>query len=359
MKLNRKSITKKIITTLLIILLMGCGVSFGVGYSRQINAWFYDIKVKVNGGYMQLSNEPFIYDGCIYVPLRDISNCLGFQLVWEDDTKIANLTGNGNMPYYNQYNNNVPNYNYNNPNYNNPNYNNPNYNYPYVVANKQSDRDIERKLNQDYEEYTEGTDDLKFEYDVSKESSYIKIKMEGQNFNKFSTEWKKRDDDDFKDFVEDIGEFAGDQLSDDVTIYVYDKNSKNIAKYEYNEGKNKLTTRYEYDDMSIDDIEDKLNDEYEEYTDGDYDLKFDYELTKHSDYIKVAMDGENFDRTSSRWNDRDDSDFRDFAEDIAEEIYDVIDDKDVRIYVEDEDGDKAAEYFYDESRDDFSKKYEY
>lgn len=344
LKLRRKNITKKIITTLLIILLMGCSVSFGVGYSKQITAWFYNIQVKINGSYMKLSNEPFIYDGCIYVPLRDVSNYLGFDVSWEDNTKTVNLTNNGS--FYNTPNYKVPNYNYNTPNYN----------YPYVVVNKKSIKDIENELNKDYEEYTEGRDDLEFEYDLSEESSYIKVEMEGQNFKKYSTEWEKRDEDDFKDFIEGIAEMIAQQLDDDVNIYVDDKNSKSVAKYEYDEDKSKLKVGYEYDDdMDVDDIEDKLNDEYEEYTKGDYDLEFDYDLTEHSTYITVEMKGENFDRTSSKWDDRDDSEFREFVEDIAEEVYDVIDDKDVKIHVYDDDNDEAAEYKYDEDDDEFKK----
>lgn len=347
MKLRRNNITKKIIITLLLILLMGCSVSFGVGFSKQITAWFYGIQVKINGSYIKLAHEPFIYDGCIYVPIRDVSNSLGLDIAWDDSTKTVNLTSNGTS-----YN--APNYNYNNPTYNNQNYN-----YPYVVVNKKSTSDIENELNRDYDEYTEGRDDLNFEYDLSKESSYIKVKMEGQNFKKYSTEWEKRDEDDFEEFVEGIAEMIANQLDDDVTIYVYDKSSNNVAKYEYDEDKNKFSTKYEYDDMDVDDVEDKLNDEYKEYTKGDHDLEFDYDLTEYTSKIRVEMEGENFDRTSSKWDDRDDSDFEDFIEDIAEEVNDVFDDKNVEIEIYDDDNDRTAEYFYDEDDDDFREIYEY
>ncbi|SHJ71545.1 stalk domain-containing protein [Paramaledivibacter caminithermalis] len=345
MKFERKGIKRKIIVTLILIFLMGCSFSFGVGYSKQITAWFYNIQLKINGSYVKLTKEPFVYDGYIYVSIEDVSNYLGFDTSWDDNEKTISLVNKG-FPYNNT------NYSYQ--------YNAPSYNYPYVIINGKNIKDMENELNTDYENYTEGKEDLEFEYDLTEKSSYIKLTMEGQNFKKYSTEWKKRNEDDFENFVEDIAEMIAHQFNKDVNVYVNDKNSKSVAKYEYDENKSKFSVKYEYDDdMDIDDIEDKLNDDYKEYTQGSSDLEFKYDLKEYTSYVKVDMEGQNFDKKSSKWDDRDDSDFRDFVEDIAEEIYEVIDDKNVKIKVLDDDKERVAEYRYDEDDEEFEKVYEY
>lgn len=336
MKFKRKNITRKIIIALALILLMGCSVSFGVGYSKQITAWFYNIQIKINGNAIKLSKQPFIYDGAVYVPLRDISNGLGMEASWDDNTKTVKLTSNGSF------------------------YNPSNYNYPYVIVNKNDSENIEDTLNRDYDEYTEGNDDLEFKYNIDEKSRYIEVEMKGQNFEKYSSDWKKRDEDDFEDFIEDIAELVADELDEDVKIYVYDEDDKNVGKYEYDESDDKLDVEYEYGkEEDLDDVEKKLDDDYDEYTKGDDDLEFSYDIREYKDYIKVEMNGKNFDKTSSKWDDRDEGDFRDFVEEIAKEVNDVEDDIDIKIYVEDEDGDTVARYEYDESRDDFDVKYEY
>jgi uncharacterized repeat protein (TIGR02543 family) len=345
---KRKKIMRNVIMILLLSTLIGGSISFGAGYSKQITAWFYNIKVNINGSYVHLSKEPLIYGGSIYVPLKDVSNYLGFDVSWDDNTKTVSLTNKNQysaLPYYNQ---------------NNQNYNFQNYNSPYVIVNKNSIEDIEDELNRDYEDYTGGKEKLEFEYDLSSGHSYIKLEMKGEDFTKTSSDWEKRDDDEFEDFVEDIAETIAGYLNKDVRIEVEDKHSKEVAEYEYDEGRNKLRTKSEYDnDIDVDDIEDILDDDYDEYTDGEYDLEFGYNLSKHSSYITVEMEGENFDRHSSKWFNRDDSDFRKFIEDIAKEVNDVFDEKDVKIMVVDEDNDIAAKYKYDEDDDELDIYEEY
>jgi len=335
LKSKRKRITRKIVTTLVIVLLMGCSVSFGVGYSKQITAWYYNIQVKLDGGSLNFSNEPFIYDGRVYIPLRDVTENLGLEVTWDGDTKTVYLASNGT-------------------------YNNPNYNNPYVLITKKSISEIEEELNNDYDEYTKGEDDLKFKYDLSEQSSYIKVKMEGQNFKRDSTDWDKRDDSDFRDFVEDIAKMIADELDQNVKVYVYDKSDKEAGKYEYDESDSKFEVDSEYgEEADTSDLEDTLEDKYGKYEDGSDDLEFKFDVSEKSSYVKVTMKGQNFEIDSSAWEERDTSDFKKFIKDIAEEVCDEIDNKDVKIYVEDEDDKDAARYEYDESKSELEVKSEY
>ena len=113
------------------------------------------------------------------------------------------------------------------------------------------------------------------------------------------------------------------------------------------------------DDDDIDDLndlEDMLEDDYDRY-DDDEDLHFDnytvYE--KSNDDIVVKIYGE-FDKYDDDWEDRDKGDFRDWIEEICEEINDEFD-EDINIRVYDEDNSRIAEYDWDESDNELDDDY--
>ncbi len=339
LKLKEKRIIKNIIAILAVLILMGGSVAFGVGYSKQITAWYYNIQVRLDGRTLNFSKEPFIYSGSIYIPLRDVSKNLNLDVTWNNETKIVDLKSKS-------MNNIIPNYNNQ-------------YHYNDVTNNNL--QSLEDDLNRKYEEYTKGKDDLDFHYELLSQSGSIRIKMNGKNFKKDSTDWEKRDDGDFRDFAKDIVKEVSEETHKDSKLYVYDKNGKTVAKYEYDESKRKFKVISEYsDEVDLDDLEDEIEDKYEEYTDGREDLKFKYYLSgDRGNYIKVEMLGKNFEINSSQWKNRDEDDFQSFIEEIAEEIHDAIDDKDIRIFVYDEDEKGAAKYRYDESRNKFTVEFEH
>lgn len=109
----------------------------------------------------------------------------------------------------------------------------------------------------------------------------------------------------------------------------------------------------------LSDLEKKLEDDYDHHRNNSRTLRFDnYTLSQSSnDEIRVRMYGE-FDRTDSEWKHSSKSKFKDFIEDICDEI-DKKFDEDIEIIVYDEDKDKTAEYSYDESRDRLTEDYIY
>ncbi|QXM06758.1 stalk domain-containing protein [Crassaminicella indica] len=110
---------------------------------------------------------------------------------------------------------------------------------------------------------------------------------------------------------------------------------------------------------SLNDLEKKLEDDYDYHRNNGRTLNFDnYDVSQLSnDKIRVCMYGD-FDRTSRHWKDRDKSDFEDFIEKICERIDREYND-DIEVIVYDEDNDKTAEYTYDVSRDRLSEEYVY
>ncbi len=344
MKIKRKSFVRKTIIILVLILLMGFSLSFGVGYSREITAWFYGIQVKLDGDNLQLSKEPFIYDGSVYIPLREVSRNLGIDVKWDGNNKTVYLFKDNDLEDI-------------------PRDYGDSFDSRYVLNKKKDIDDIEDRLNDRYKEYRDGDRDLRFKYRLTEESGYIKVRMDGDNFSRSSSSWRDRGDNYFEDFIEKIAEFVADGLDDDVKIYVYDNDNRRVGQYSYDETRDDLDVDYEYSREDNDrdeekEIEDELDDDYDKYNKGDRDLEFLYYVTISSSHTKVRMKGRDFTRNSSAWEDRNKSQFRDFVEEIGELAAKEFD-EDVKIYVHDRDNREAAEYSYDEKDRELSVEYEY
>ncbi|WP_099190901.1 copper amine oxidase N-terminal domain-containing protein [Tepidibacter mesophilus] len=235
---------KKRILCLTFILTLICGtLAFSSGYSKSITAYFYNIKVSLNGKTLNFSNEPFIYGGNVYVPLRDISEGLGVNVAWDDRNKTVYIhndssLGNTNSSYEIEMLKNQ-----------------------LKAKDAEIDRlkndddddddedleDLEDKLNDDYDEYTKGYGTLEFDYDLSQLSNDdIKVKMTG-DFERTSRYWSDRDYSEFRDFIEDkVCDEITDEFREDIQIYIYDEDDKKCAEYEYDYSDRELDKEYEY-----------------------------------------------------------------------------------------------------------------
>ncbi len=234
---------KKIICLTFIITLICGTLAFSSGYSKSITAYFSNIKVSLNGKTISFSNEPFIYAGSVYVPLRDVSESLGVNVAWDDRNKTVYMhndssLGNTNSSYEIEMLKNQ-----------------------LKAKDAEIDRlkndddddddedleDLEDKLDDDYDKYTKGYGTLKFKYDLSELSNGdIKVKMTG-DFERSSKYWNDRDDSEFRDFIEDeVCDEITDDFKEDIQIYVYDEDDKKCAEYEYDYSDRELDKEYEY-----------------------------------------------------------------------------------------------------------------
>ncbi|MCT4507451.1 MAG: copper amine oxidase N-terminal domain-containing protein [Tepidibacter sp.] len=234
---------KKRILCLTFILTLICStIAFSSGYSRSITAYFSNIKVSLNGKTLNFSNEPFIYGGNVYVPLRDVSESLGVNVAWDDRNSTVYMHNDSNSVYNNSSSE------------------------IEMLKNqlKAKDKEIERlknndddddddledledELNDDYDEYDEGYKTLEFKYKLSQLSNDdIKVVMEG-DFDRKSKYWSDRDDSDFRDFIEDkICDEITDEFREDIQIYIYDEDDDKCAEYEYDYSDRDLEKEYEY-----------------------------------------------------------------------------------------------------------------
>ncbi|MCL5780973.1 MAG: copper amine oxidase N-terminal domain-containing protein [Firmicutes bacterium] len=60
--------------------------------SKSVDLHYNNIKVMVNGKNITTNSEPFTINGTTYLPLRDISTALGFEVNWDASNSAINLT---------------------------------------------------------------------------------------------------------------------------------------------------------------------------------------------------------------------------------------------------------------------------
>ncbi len=73
-------------------ILLGTLGTSGIAYARSGSEWieaiYSDIKLYVNGAKIDTSeNEPFIYNGSTYLPVRAVAEALGESVEWDGNTK--------------------------------------------------------------------------------------------------------------------------------------------------------------------------------------------------------------------------------------------------------------------------------
>lgn len=81
---------KRVIISLVVGFLLGSATI--VGASNQVNAILANVKVNVNGTDKNLKNTPLMYNDRTYLPVREVSDLLGYEVVWDDQTSTVRLT---------------------------------------------------------------------------------------------------------------------------------------------------------------------------------------------------------------------------------------------------------------------------
>ena len=88
-----KSFSAGVLVTLLLV----CGTVFAEEIRKTIDAIYRDIQIFVNGEFIVPTDvdgnavEPFIVDGTTYLPVRAISNALGCEVFWDDETSSISI----------------------------------------------------------------------------------------------------------------------------------------------------------------------------------------------------------------------------------------------------------------------------
>lgn len=77
---------KTIVVTLITMMVLSTAVSMAASNSEQVLMSKSSAKIYVDCGKVQLSQEPFIYNGTTYLPVRAVSDALGEKITYETST---------------------------------------------------------------------------------------------------------------------------------------------------------------------------------------------------------------------------------------------------------------------------------
>jgi hypothetical protein len=82
---------KLILIASIMVLLFSGGVALAEGRYRQIEVYFDRINIAINGQASSLTKDSLIYDGTVYVPIRNLSELLGADVGWNNTDRTVTL----------------------------------------------------------------------------------------------------------------------------------------------------------------------------------------------------------------------------------------------------------------------------
>ncbi|WP_025851392.1 copper amine oxidase N-terminal domain-containing protein [Paenibacillus ehimensis] len=85
---------KKLIISLSVGMLLGSAATALAATNETVQATFAKFVFKVNGQEKELKTAPLVVDGTSYLPVREISGLLGYELKYDEETRTINLDKN-------------------------------------------------------------------------------------------------------------------------------------------------------------------------------------------------------------------------------------------------------------------------
>ena len=83
---------KKIFVGTIVLAVMFCMVAFAQSKSVKKVLYYRDIKIVYNGEeFVDGKNEPFIIDGSVFLPLRNMAELLGCEVSWDDKNSTVDI----------------------------------------------------------------------------------------------------------------------------------------------------------------------------------------------------------------------------------------------------------------------------
>ncbi|WP_317855036.1 copper amine oxidase N-terminal domain-containing protein [Chakrabartyella piscis] len=91
--MKRQRIKDIVATALVTALVVGTlPTVFATVGEMNIPVIFKDITVSIDGDTLEMEQEPFIYDGTTYLPIRAVAEAAGKDVSWDNDTRTVVLT---------------------------------------------------------------------------------------------------------------------------------------------------------------------------------------------------------------------------------------------------------------------------
>lgn len=89
---------KKLVLGLLVGLMIGSAGTAFAAQNQYVQAVFSKFTLLVNGEYRNLEQDPLVYNGYTYLPVRTVSELLNYELNYNADTKTIILNARHSVP---------------------------------------------------------------------------------------------------------------------------------------------------------------------------------------------------------------------------------------------------------------------
>jgi hypothetical protein len=352
---------KRIILVLLLLALMlGMAVSAEATVAtKPITVDYADIMIFVNGNTISLQpdEEPFIYNGRTFVPIRFVSEALNQTVEWIDWIKAVKITGGADANALAEKDQEIAALKAQVTSLQNR--------IDYleddeeeVVDTDEELSDLEDELIDDYE-YLENVeiDDIRLDGDEDDVDVEIDVDLD-----EYGDDWEDLDDGDIEDWLDDLVSDIQDEFSDDtvVTGDITDIDSDDVLVKFEKDGDDDLEVTFkddDYRDSSGSSSSDDADDVIESLEDEDYDvggIDFTMNITYYEDDDRVSANLRAvYNDAESDWDDLSDSEIESDVEDICQDIADAFeDDADIsleliKIYFYDRDDSLLDSFNYD------------
>lgn len=331
-------------------------VASGAAVTKDIKAYYRNIKIKVNGKVIDVGDiEPFIYNNRTYVPIRLVSEALDKVVEWDNNQSMVIINDKSPSEISQQLaakDQQIQNLTYQN-----------SFLQGKIIELQKKIEELEKEAENKkknsadyledylYDEYSKWKG-IKFDFNVkeSKGNFTVTIKFDRSDYK---SEWNKLSEKTITKWIEDIYDFVEDEFPDagfKGTIYDTDER-EDLVKFEESKGKIKMRF-YDYDSKSdFEDLEDDLNYYFgsglSTYHKNFGNLKADIQVDEYDYddeiYITIIV---NTSKYGDEWDDVKDTAAADeWLYDIMEYAYDELD-EDYAIYghVEDSKGKTQATF---------------
>lgn len=81
----------KVVSLIVAGLLLTTGVAWGQGRYLDIQAYFDKIHVNINGQQIAMPKDSIVFEGSVYVPVRNLMEGLGADVAWDNDNRTIHL----------------------------------------------------------------------------------------------------------------------------------------------------------------------------------------------------------------------------------------------------------------------------
>ncbi|WP_172613806.1 copper amine oxidase N-terminal domain-containing protein [Moorella sp. E308F] len=341
---------KGLLTTFLVLALMtAAGTAEASVGKKALTVDYNNVQINVNGSIITFSpdQEPFIFNGITFLPLRVVAEALNCNVDWQGDTSTVVINSKTSPEVINlrlqltqkdqelqslkqqvaQLQRELA-----------------------AIEEESSDLgDLEDELLDDYDSIGDvDLDDL--ELDGDEDSVEVEVWVD---LDEYEDEWADLSDDDIEDWLEELVEDIQDELSEDTEVYGEILNSVDddtLVEF-YKDGDDDLEIDYEDEDYRESGDADEAIDELEgqAYYVGDIEFTVSYaSYSESSEKATVYLEAEDSDAADA-WDDLNSSTIEDDVTDICEEVVDIFDDagislEEVRTYLYDYD-DNRLDYF--------------